>query len=101
MLKESSARYYRLLNQHYLLPSFRTTRLCDIFRLEANGTPNGSGHPGHSDPGTILNVYTCAISESRRPAMDKIAETLFADVRKLAATVEGEKVNQLMFNGLE
>jgi integrase len=42
---------------------------------------------GHSDLATTLNVYTRAIPESQRRAVDKVADILFADVRKVAATV--------------
>jgi integrase len=48
---------------------------------------------GHSDLGTTLNVYTHAIPESQRRAVDKVANIVFADVRKMAATVESQKVN--------
>ena len=48
---------------------------------------------GHSDLETTLNVYTHAIPESQRRAVDKVAEVLFADVRKIAAATESEKVN--------
>jgi integrase len=48
---------------------------------------------GHSDLETTLNVYTHAIPESQRRAVDKVAEVLFADVRKTAATDQPWKVN--------
>jgi integrase len=48
---------------------------------------------GHSDLETTLNVYTHAIPESQRRAVDKVAEVLFADVRKTPATLESETVN--------
>ena len=48
---------------------------------------------GHSDLETTLNVYTHAIPESQRRAVDKVAEVLFADVRKTAGTSESETVN--------
>jgi integrase len=48
---------------------------------------------GHSDLETTLNVYTHAIPESQRRAVDKVAEVLFADVRKTAAPQESWKVN--------
>jgi integrase len=48
---------------------------------------------GHSDLETTLNVYTHAIPESQRRAVDKVAGILFADVRNLRSTMEGQKVN--------
>lgn len=48
---------------------------------------------GHSDLGTTLNVYTHAIPESQRRAVDKVADILFADVRKVPPTVERQRVN--------
>ena len=48
---------------------------------------------GHSDLETTLNVCTHAIPESQRRAVDKVAEVLFADVRKTAGTSESETVN--------
>jgi integrase len=48
---------------------------------------------GHSDLETTLNVYTHAIPESQRRAVDKVAEILFADDRKISATAENQKVN--------
>lgn len=48
---------------------------------------------GHSDLETTLNVYTHAIPESQRRAVDKVAEVLFADVRKTEAPQESWKVN--------
>ena len=48
---------------------------------------------GHADLETTLNIYTHAIPESQRRAVDKVAEILFADVRKNSATTESLKVN--------
>jgi integrase len=48
---------------------------------------------GHSDLETTLNVYTHAIPESQRRAVAKVAVILFADVRKIAAPTENQKVN--------
>ena len=48
---------------------------------------------GHSDLETTLNVYTHAIPESQRRAVDKVAEVLFADVRKIEAPQQSWKVN--------
>jgi integrase len=48
---------------------------------------------GHSDLETTLNVYTHAIPASQRRAVDKVAEVLFADVRKTEAPQESWKVN--------
>jgi integrase len=48
---------------------------------------------GHSDLKTTLNVYTHAIPESQRRAVDKVAEVRFADVRNAAAAAEPQKVN--------
>ena len=48
---------------------------------------------GHSDLETTLNVYTHAIPESQQRAVDRFAEVLFADVRKISAATEGQKVN--------
>ncbi len=48
---------------------------------------------GHSDLETTLNVYTHAIPESQRRAVDKIAEVLFTNYHKISAATENEKVN--------
>jgi integrase len=48
---------------------------------------------GHSDLETTLNVYTHAIPESQKRAVDKVAAMLFADVRKISAATENRKVN--------
>jgi len=48
---------------------------------------------GHSDLGTTLNVYTHAIPESQRRAVDKVADILFADVRNVPPPVRSQKVN--------
>jgi integrase len=48
---------------------------------------------GHSDLETTLKVYTHAIPESQRRAVEKVAEVLFADVRRTPATLESETVN--------
>lgn len=48
---------------------------------------------GHSDLETTLNVYTHAIPESQRRAVDKIAEVLFTNVHKISAATENKKVN--------
>jgi hypothetical protein len=42
-----------------------------------------------ADTGT----FTRAIPESQRRAVDKVAEVLFADVRKIPAMLESETVN--------
>jgi integrase len=48
---------------------------------------------GHSDLETTLNVYTHAIPESQRRAVDKVAGILFADDRKIPTVAENQKVN--------
>jgi len=48
---------------------------------------------GHSDLETTLKIYTHAIPESQKRAVDKVAGILFADVRNDAATAESLKVN--------
>jgi integrase len=48
---------------------------------------------GHSDLETTLRVYTHAIPESQQRAVDRVAQLLFADVRKTAATQKSEIVN--------
>jgi integrase len=48
---------------------------------------------GHSDLETTLNVYTHAIPESQRRAVDKVAGILFADDRKIPAAAENQKAN--------
>jgi integrase len=48
---------------------------------------------GHSDLETTLNVYTHAIPASQRRAVDKVAEVLFAEIRKTEAPQESWKVN--------
>jgi len=47
---------------------------------------------GHSDLGATL-LYAHAIPESQKRAVDKVAEVLFADVRKTAGATEGQRVN--------
>jgi integrase len=48
---------------------------------------------GRSDLETTLNVYTHAIPESQKRAVEKVATMLFADVRKISAATENGKVN--------
>ena len=48
---------------------------------------------GHSDVETTLNVYTHAIPDAQRRAVDKIAEVLFTNVHKISAATENQKVN--------
>jgi integrase len=48
---------------------------------------------GHSDLETTLNVYTHAIPESQRRAVDKVASVLFADVRNEEGKSESQRVN--------
>jgi len=48
---------------------------------------------GHSDLETTLNVYTHAIPEAQRRAVDKIAEVLFTNVHKISVATENKKVN--------
>jgi len=52
---------------------------------------NLSAPCGHLE--TTLNVYTHAIPQSQRRAVDKIAEVLFTNVHKISAATENEKVN--------
>ncbi len=48
---------------------------------------------GHSDLETTLNVYTHAIPDAQRRAVDKVAEILFTNVHKISAATENQKVN--------
>jgi len=48
---------------------------------------------GHSDIETTLNVYTHAIPEAQRRAVDKVAEVLFTNVHNISAATENGKVN--------
>jgi integrase len=48
---------------------------------------------GHSDLETTLNVYTHAIPDAQRRAVDKVAEVLFTNVHKISAATENQKVN--------
>ena len=48
---------------------------------------------GHSDLETTLNVYTHAIPDAQRHAVDKVAEVLFTNVHKISAATEIQKVN--------
>jgi len=48
---------------------------------------------GHSDLETTLNVYTHAIPDAQRRAVDKVAEVLFTNVHKISAPTENHKVN--------
>jgi integrase len=48
---------------------------------------------GHSDLETTLNVYTHAIPESQRRAVDKVAEILFPNVPKFSDNTERGNVN--------
>lgn len=48
---------------------------------------------GHSDLETTLNVYTHAIPEAQKRAVDKVAEVLFTNVHNFSAATENGKVN--------
>jgi len=48
---------------------------------------------GHSDLETTLNVYTHAIPESQKRAVDKVAEILFPSVPKFSGSLERKDVN--------
>ncbi len=48
---------------------------------------------GHSDLETTLNIYTHAIPESQKRAVDKVAGMLFADVRKTSVGTENHRIN--------
>ena len=48
---------------------------------------------GHSDLKTTLNVYTHAIPESQKRAIDKVANLLFPSVPEFSAGTENGKVN--------
>jgi integrase len=48
---------------------------------------------GHSDLETTLNVYTHAIPDAQRRAVDKVAEVLFTNVHKIPAAIENQKAN--------
>ena len=48
---------------------------------------------GHSDLETTLNVYTHAIPDAQRRAVDKVAEVLFTNVHKISVATENQKVN--------
>ena len=48
---------------------------------------------GHSDLETTLNVYTHAISESQKRAVDKVAEILFPKVPNFSGSLERKDVN--------
>ena len=48
---------------------------------------------GHSDLKTTLNVYTHAIPESQKRAVDKVAGLLFPSVPQFSAATENGNVN--------
>ena len=48
---------------------------------------------GHSDLETTLNVYTHAIPESQKRAVDKVAEILFPNVPKFSESAGSGKPN--------
>ena len=48
---------------------------------------------GHSDLETTLKVYTHAIPESQKRAVDKVAEILFPNVPKFSGSLERKDVN--------
>lgn len=48
---------------------------------------------GHPDLETTLNVYTHAIPESQRRAVNKVAEILFPNVPKFSHNAERKEVN--------
>jgi integrase len=48
---------------------------------------------GHSDLETTLNVYTHAIPDAQRRAVDKVADILFTKVHKIEPAAENEKAN--------
>jgi len=48
---------------------------------------------GHSDLETTLNIYTHAIPESQKRAVDKVAEVLFPNVPKFSDSLQNNSVN--------
>jgi integrase len=48
---------------------------------------------GHSDLKTTLNIYTHAIPESQKRAVDKVAGLLFPNVPEFSADTENGKAN--------
>ena len=48
---------------------------------------------GHSDLETTLNVYTHAIPESQKRAVEKVAELLFPSVPKFSVATENRNIN--------
>ena len=47
---------------------------------------------GHSKLETTLNVYTHAIPDAQRRAVDKVAEVLFTNFRNISSATENQKV---------
>ena len=78
----------RLISWH----SFRHTHATQLAEV---GESLRTAQPlrGHSDLETTLNVYTHAIPEAQRRAVDKIAEVLFTNVHKISAATENGKIN--------
>jgi len=72
--------------------SFRHTH-ATILREVGESLRTAQALLGHSDLETTLRVHTHVIPESQRRAVDKVAEILFADVRKTPATLESQTVN--------
>jgi len=46
---------------------------------------------GHSDLETTLNVYTHAIPDAQRRAVNKVADILFTKVHKISTAAENKK----------
>jgi integrase len=55
--------------------------------------PTAQSLLGHSDLETTLNVYTHAILDAQRRAVDKVADILFTKVHNIVTAAENEKVN--------
>ena len=56
---------------------------------------------GHSDLKTTLNIYTHAVSESERRAVERVAEILLPNVPKFTGSTEMEKLTDGNFKGWE
>jgi integrase len=69
------------------------THACNAARRVGESLRTAQSLLGHSDLETTLNVYTHAIPDAQRRAVDKIAEVLFTNVHKISAATENEKVN--------
>ena len=77
------------------LVSWRSFRHTHVTQLAEAGESLRTAQAllGHSDFETTLNLYTHAVPDAQRRAVDKVAGILFTRVHKIEAAAQGENVN--------